>query len=92
MRTLIALSPPRLRKAQTLADEKTIRPLNSGHLTKGQMVDSIMSTCMAAMAALALYVLTHDLIGVADEMIWLDSLAAADILGVAVTAQGCWNK
>jgi hypothetical protein len=39
------------------------------------MVDSIMSTCVAAMAPLAPYVLTHDLIGVADEMIWLDSLA-----------------
>jgi hypothetical protein len=56
------------------------------------MVDSIISTCVAAMAALALYVLTHELIGVADEMIWLDSLAAADVLGVAVTAQGFWNK
>jgi hypothetical protein len=60
-------------------------------LLGSQMIDSIMLACVAAMTALALYIVAHDVMGVTNEMIWQHSLAVADVLGVALTARGFWS-
>ncbi len=47
------------------------------------MVDSIVGLFVAAMVSGVLYIFAHDYMGVADAVIWLDSMIGADLLGVA---------
>ena len=52
------------------------------------MVDHIAGLFVAMMAAVFLYILVHDCMGLTDHVIWSDSMIGADILGVLCAAMG----
>jgi hypothetical protein len=52
------------------------------------MVDYIVGFFVAAMVSGLVYILAHDYWGVADELIWSDSMISADVLAVICAGLG----
>jgi hypothetical protein len=52
------------------------------------MVDYIVGFFVAAMVSGIIYIFAHDYWGVADELIWSDSMIGADVLAVICAGLG----